>query len=63
MIKYIKTNIKGIVLVIIAINITCIIGFQNHDKEVFVEPIEFTYTAVEEKKVLTEEGIYFQYQK
>ena len=55
---YIKSNFKGIILVIIAVITTCFIAINNHNKEVFVEPIEFTYTAVEEKKVLTEEEIY-----
>ena len=56
---YIKSNKKGIILVILAILVTCYIDIKNQDKEAFVEPIEFTYTAVEEKKVLTEEEIYF----
>lgn len=56
--EYIKSNFKGIILVIIAVITTCILGINNHNKEVFVEPIEFAYTTVEEPKELTEEEIY-----
>ena len=55
---YIKSNKKGIILVILAILVTCYIGIKSQDKEAFVEPIEFAYTKVEEPKELTEEELY-----